>query len=28
VTSKANDDLVRGLKANKELGLFGKRPTA
>jgi len=26
VTSKANDDLVRGLKANKELGLFGKRP--
>jgi glycerol-3-phosphate acyltransferase PlsX len=28
VTSKANDDLVRGLKANKELGLFGKHPKA
>jgi glycerol-3-phosphate acyltransferase PlsX len=28
VTSKANDGLVRGLKANKELGLFGKHPKA
>jgi len=28
VTSRANDDLVRGLKANKDLGLFGKRPRA
>jgi glycerol-3-phosphate acyltransferase PlsX len=28
VTSKADEGLVRGIKANKELGLFGKRPTA
>jgi glycerol-3-phosphate acyltransferase PlsX len=28
VTSKADEDLVRGIKANKELALFGKHPKA